>query len=305
MALNALSVSNVKDRDLQTFFAGAGKHRGNTNPAWQEMYDWSYQGNVNQIQVGAMSGVGNFGSWDGESTISPSTIQAMNAKSMSYGVFAASVAVNSYTAEEVPNYRELILDRLGFCAAGTIAKAAGIALAAAFTSNTGNHAVHGSKPLIATDHEMEGGTRSNKISAIYDRSAYLAARNGIVTWEDYQGVINDLGGAGLNVAFHTHNREAVLQSFGSSVTSSQNQLNVAGLDNVNLVECPYLADEDDVLVSTRIDGAKPFKAWERKAPELRIFNDATKGGLEVITCHLAYGFGNAGVPDGVFGITAD
>lgn len=306
MALNALSTSNVKDRDLQTFFAGGQQHVGVSNPAWEQMYDWSYQSNVNTIQMGAMSGVGKFASWSGEATISPSAIEAMDSKSLSYGIFAASVAVNPYVAAEVPGYRDLILSRLGFAAASTIHSAAGIALAGSFTSSSGNDKVHATKPLIAADHEMVGGTRSNKISSAYDRAAFLAARNGMTTWQDYQGsMVYNLTGAGFNVAFHPSNREAVIQSFASTVTSSQNQFNVAGLDDVNLVECPYLADEDDVLVSTRIDGSKPFKAWERQAPTLSIGYDASKGGLEIITCHLAYGFGNGGTPDGVFGITAD
>ncbi|MFO0749134.1 MAG: hypothetical protein U1F43_26250 [Myxococcota bacterium] len=85
---------------------------------------------------------------------------------------------------------------------------------------------------------MVGGTRSNKISSIYDRAAYLTARNGIATWDDYQGggMVYDLSGAGLFVTYHPNNREAVKQSFLSSVTSSQQQYNVASEDDVTTVE---------------------------------------------------------------------
>lgn len=303
MATSALSVSNHKLRLTTSFFEGVGQTRALRDPTWMDTFDWRFD-KANQLLAAAMTGIPSYSTWTEGSTISPGAIASLDPKNMTYVAYAASVAFGPLTPDEIPNYREGVLAKLGFSAMSTIFEAAAAAKADAFTENTGNHEVHGDKALFATDHEQASGTRSNKIASSFDRAAYLTARNGMMTWENYQGQIFDLTGAGVTIEYHPNNDEAVKQAILSSVTSSQGQYNVAGDDDVTFVRNPYFEDADDVIVQTRVVGEKPFVGWERLPPTMFVGRD-TANVNEVVTIVMAYGFGNKGTPDGAFGITSD
>ena len=304
MATNALSVSNVKQRLVMSMFEGANQNRALSEAAWMDTFDWRYDQDRKQIDAAAMTGIPSFSSWTEGNNISPSGITSLDTKSLTYVALAASVVFGPFTPSEIPNYKALVMRKLGFSTISTIYEAAAAAKADAFTENTGNHEVHGDKALFATDHEMSGGTRGNKIvSAVFDRPTYLVGRNGMMTWNNYQGQVFDLTAAGLSIEYHVNNDEAVKQAILSRVTSDQQQYNVANEDNVVFVRNPYFEEEDDVIMQTRIEGEKAFLGWERLPPTMYVGRD-TANVNEVVTVVMGYAFGNKGTPDGVFGVSA-
>lgn len=305
MATSALSVSNVKQRLALVMFEGANNNQALQDAGWMDTFDWRYDQDRKQIDAAAMTGIPSFSNWNEVADVTPSGITSLDQKNFTYVALAASVTFGPLTPSEIPNYRQLVLRKLGFSTISTIYETAASAKADAFTETTGNHAVHGTKSLFATDHEMVGGTRSNKIvSATFDRAAYLAGRNGMRTHNNYQGQVFDLTAAGISVEYHTNNDEAVKQAILSKVTSDQQQINIAANDKVRFIANPYFEDEDDVILGTEIEGEKAFLGWERLPPTMFVGRDS-KNVNEQVTIVMAYGFGSKGVPDGAFGITAD
>ncbi len=300
MATQALSYTNAKERYVAAFFEGAGTHVSVQNQSWAKTFDWRFDANVAAIQSAPITGIGDFSSWNKTDTVSASTIAALDPQILTYVAYAAKVNFDPFTADEIRGYREGVLGQMGFAAASTINEAASAIKASAFTANM----VHGTLPLFATTHEKASGTRSNKYAGVFDRAAYLSMRNGMVTWNNYQGQVMNLTGAGLTIEFHPNNREAVFQAVKSPVTSSQGQLNIAAQDNVELIENEYYDDNDDVIMETKIPGRQPFIAWQRMAPRMGVAME--NGGLtESVTVVFGYVFGAKGVPDGAFGATSD
>lgn len=300
MATSALSTSNHKRRLQKSYFEGANQAASVRNQQWTITFDWRYDKNAAAILSSAMTGIPDFSTWDKSATISASSIASLDAATITYVAYAAKVSFDPFTPDEIEGYREGVMRKLGFSGASTISEAAAAIKADAFTTNM----VHGTKPLFSTTHERASGTRSNKGSTGFDRAAFLAGRNALVTWTNYQGQNYNLTGAGLAVEYHPDNNEAVKQAIRSPTTSSQNQVNVAADEDVIFIENPYLDDEDDVIVHCRVEGEQPFVAWERMAA--RAYFDTENGGaIDTATIVFGYAFAAKGTPDGAFGITDD
>lgn len=300
MATSALSYTNAKQRYTAAFMEGVNQNVAVQNQAQMSTFDWRYDENVAAIQSAPYTGIGALSTWNKSDTISASAIEALDPQVITYVAYVAKLNFDPFTPSEINGYRDSCVRKLGFAAASTIAEAAAAIKASAFTTNM----VHGTKPLFSTTHEKASGTRSNKYSGTFDRTAYLSMRNGMVTWTGYQGQVTNLTGAGLTCEFHPDNREAAYQAIKSRVTSNQEQYNVAADDNVVMIENEYYDDADDVILETRIPDAKPFGAWQRMAP--RMFTDVENGGaIECVTVVMGYVFYAKGVPDGAFGATSD
>lgn len=296
MATAALSTSNVKRKLTKAFMEGAGQHVSVKNQNWAQTFRWRYERDQAALVNAPMTGVGDFSTWDKSATISPSTVAALDPKTITYVAYAAKVTFDPFTPSEIEGYRESVIRKLGFSAASTINEAAAAIKAAAFTTNM----VHGTKPLFATDHERASGTRSNKVTGTFNRSAYLTMRNGFFTWTNYQGQIHDLSGAGFTVEYHPDNEEAVHQAIRSRLTSDQQQINIAADDDVVFVRNAYLDATDDVILGTRVPDEQAFTAWERLPPQMYL--DTENGGaIDTVTIVMGYAFEGTGLPDGAFG----
>lgn len=299
MATSAFSTSNVKRTLTKAFIEGAGNHVDVRNQTWTRTFRWRYD-NAAALIDAPWTGLGNYSTWNKSDTINASSFAALDPQTHTYVAYVAKIAFDPFTPDEIPGYREGCMRKLGFSAASTISEAAAAIKAAAFTDNV----VHGTKPLFSTTHERASGTRSNKYSGSWDRTAYITIRNGMQTWTNYQGQIYDLTGAGYGIEFHPDNEEAVVQSVKSRVTSDQLQVNIAADDNVLFIKNPYYEDEDDVIVHTLIPDEQAFGAWERKAPQMYV--DTENGGaVDTVTVVMGYAFYAVGVPDGAFGATND
>ena len=269
MGTTAFSTDNVKRRLAQAWFEGSNQNVAVANQDWTMCFDWRYDKNVAGILAAAMTGIPDYSEWNKSDTLSPQAIAALDAKTVTYVAYAATVNFDPFTPDEIPDYEASVMRKLGFSAAATINEAAAGVKADAFTTNS----VHGSKHLFATNHEMVGGTRGNLVtSATFDRAAYLSARNGMITWKNYQGQNYDLSGAGLCVEYHPDNDEAVKQAILSRVTSDQGQVNIAADDAVTFIRNPYYDETDDVVVCTKVEGERrgePGNAWRRVSTRRR------------------------------------
>lgn len=300
MATSALSHTNAKQRLTAAFMEGAGQSVSVKDQSWTKTFEWRFDDNVAAIQSAPYTGIGAVATWDKSSTISASPIAALDAQIITYLAYAACVKFDPFTPNEIVGYRESVLAELGFAAASGIAEAAAAIKASAFTANM----VHGTKPLFATDHEKASGTRANKYSGVFDRTAYLSMRNGMVTWPSYQGHIANYTGAGLTCEFAPANREAATQAIKSLTTSAQGQINVAAGDNVTMIENEYFDDSDDVILGTLVPGKRAFGAWQRMAPQL--FTGIENGGaIETVTVVMGMVFYARGTPDGAYGCSSN
>lgn len=303
MATSDLSTSNVIQTLTTSFVEGAGANVSVSDQAWADTFDWRYESNVGAIQSSPMTGIPDIGTWDKSATIAAANMKALAPRTITYTAFAAKFNFDPFTPDEIPNYESDVMWKLGFSTASTISEAAASIKADAFTVNGLSH---GNKPLFAVDHEQLASlasTRSNKVSTGFDRAAYLAVRSGMLAWQNYQGQITNLTGAGYTIECHPASEDAVKQAILSPVTSNMGQVNIAASDNVGFCVNPYLDDEGDVIVHNKIAGMKPFIAWERMAP--RIFLDTENGGaIRSATVVFGYAFSTKGIPDGAFGISA-
>lgn len=298
MATSSFSTSNVYDTVVASFFEGAAQSVAAKSPQWEETFDWE-DGVASAKRLAPMTGIGDMATWDKTSAIDPQSPAALDPQAWTYVAWAARVRLGIFQVEEIPNYRQAVLNKAGFSAMSTIAEAAASAKADGFTVNQ----VHGTKPFFATNHERASGTRSNKIATAYDRTAYNAARDGMATWTNYQGQNYNLTGAGLAIEYYPTNRQNVVSSVRSGLTSDQNQFNVAAMDDVIFVENPHLDSASDVIMHSRVPGSRGFKAWKRKG--MTIFADRGESDVqEQYTIVFAYGFRAGATPDGAFGITA-
>lgn len=299
MATAAFSISNVKRSLTRAFIEGAGHHVDVRNQAWTKTFRWRYDKAAAIIDA-PWTGLGNYGTWDKSATINASTFAALDPQTHTYVAYAAKISFDPFTSDEIDGYREGCMRKLGFSAASTISEAAAAIKAAAFTTAM----VHGTKALFATDHERASGTRSNKVSATYDRAAQITMRNGFKTWTNYQGQVYDLSGAGLAIEYHPDNAEAVIQATQSALTSDQQQINILSRDTYTYVENPYFDDADDVICHTLVPDEQAFGAWERMAPKM--YTDTENGGaIDTVTVVMGYAFYGVGTPDGAFGCTND
>lgn len=299
MGTTAFSTDNVKRKLATSWFEGANQNVAVANQSWALTFDWRYDRNVAGILAAAMTGIPDYSSWNKSDTLSPQAIAALDAKTITYVAYAATVNFDPFTPDEIPDYEASVMRKMGFSAASTISEAASSVKADSFSTNS----VHGSKHLFATDHEMVGGTRGNLISsAVADRAAYISGRNGMITWKNYQAQNYDLTGGGISVEYHPDNDENVKQAILSRVTSAEGQINVANEDNVTFVRNPYLDSTSDVILGTKVEGDRAYGAWERMAP--RLYTDTTNGGaIRQATIIFGYAFYTKGTPDGAFGIT--
>lgn len=292
MATSSFSTSNVKDTMVAAFFSGAGTVKMD----WEETFDWR-DDQVAAIRKAPWAGIGNFGTWDGKADLTQDEPDALDAQPMTYVIYAVQVRLSMFDLEEVPNIRAETLRKIGFSAASTVAAAAASAKANGFTVAD----CHGSKTLLATNHEVRGGgTRSNKITAALDRASFLLATNMVEKWKNYDNQLHDLSGAGYFLEFPTDLKETAKQALRSSVTSSQNQYNAAADEDVQFVKNGYLGDANDWFVSVRAPGFKPWLGWRRK--KLMIVGDWDRRNMrDIYNVVVAVGFGNKGVPDGIVG----
>jgi phage major head subunit gpT-like protein len=118
-------------------------------------------------------------------------------------------------------------------------------------------------------------------------------------WADYQGLKMDVVAmGGFYLVIPPGLEEAAGQALGSSVTSDQMQLNMAGSYGIDTIVWNHLTDADNWFLVSK--AMSPLIFWERSAPDLQIeIDEDSKAGKYSLDFAIASAV-NA-IPDGIVG----
>jgi len=299
----ALSTSNVKSIAVERYFEGVA----NVNPAWRSVFNIITK-DAASMRIAAMTGVASPPTWDGVADLTDVAIDApgaSNGTSLSYQAYATSVAIGKYDIKDLPDIVSMAARKLGMSVESKRAELAWTLVAAinAGTTQITNPGT-GNVDFIATTHDTATTTRANLVNTALDRSAFLTAIQAAREWVNYQDQITDWAQMHKFLLVPAELEATAHQIVGSQHTSSNLQLNTAGMYNTTVVVAPYLTDATDWAIS--VDPASGFAAplnyWQRSEPEFRVIvdQDNLKVRLQVDFADVA---AVAPLPDGYYGAT--
>jgi hypothetical protein len=263
---------------------------------WAQAYDFR-RDDIADLRISPISGVSQIPTWDGGSDLPVQGLEALNPQAVAYEAFGVQVRVNKYDAKDVPESTTTLPQRIGVATASTYAARAANVLNNAFGTVTTSY---DGLALCSTVHTVKGGgTRSNKLSSALDATAIMAAIALFRNWADYQGLKMDVVAmGGFYLVIPPGLEEAAGQALGSSVTSDQMQLNMAGSYGIDTIVWNHLTDADNWFLVSK--AMSPLIFWERSAPDLQIeIDEDSKAGKYSLDFAIASAV-NA-IPDGIVG----
>ena len=299
----ALSTSNLKSIAVQRYFEGIAQ----VNPAWRRVFNIITRDEAS-LRISAMSGVPSPGTWDGVADVGDVAIDApgsANGTSLTYQAYNASVGIGVYDMKDIPEIVGLASRKLGM---SVESKRAELAWALPAAINAGTTSITdpagGAKDFIAADHSTAAATRSNLVTTALDRSSFLVAIRAAREWLNYQDQITDWAMQPKFLLVPAELEATAHQIVGSMHTSSNLQLNTAGMYNTTVVVSPYFTDATDwsLTVDPASGFAAPLNYWQRSEPVFRtiVDQDNWKVRLQV---HFADVAAVAPLPDGYYGAT--
>ena len=223
-------------------------------------------------------------------------LEALTPQLVQYEKFGLQVRVDKYDAKDVPESTTTLPQRIGVATASTYAAKAAEVLAGAFSTSTTS--VDG-LPLCADNHVTKIGTRSNKLTTGLDSAAIMAAIAMFRRWRDYQGLPRDVvAEGGFYLIIPPDLEEAAGQALGSSVTSDQMQVNMAGSYGIDTIVWNHLTDADNWFLVSK--AGSPLIFWERSAPDLQVqIDEDSKAGK--YSLDFAISSAVSALPDGIVG----
>jgi len=284
------SNQNVKQTIVERFFEGIYQ----VSEQWAQAYDYRTN-DIADLRISPISGVSSIPKWNG-GDLPVQELEALTPQLVQYEKYGVQVRVDKYDAKDVPESTTVLPQRIGVATAQAYAAKAAEVLNNAFTTATTS--VDG-LALCSTTHTTKIGTRSNKLTTALDSAAIMAAIKMFRTWRDYQGMPRDfVNEGGFYLIIHPELEEAAGQALGSSVTSDQMQLNMAGSYGIDTIIWNQLTDETDWFLVSK--STSPIGFWERSAPDLQVqIDEDSKAGKYSLDFAIS-SFVSA-LPDGIVG----
>ena len=296
----ALTTSNVKRIAVESFFEGLAI----VSDDWRTFCDFRTD-DVPALRFAAMTGLGNFGTWDGSSDLATQLVDTPghDGTTLSYTQYGYQVRLSKADVADIPNIVSESSKKVGVSLANTYANLAYTNLEAGMSSLTTGDG----KALFATDHTKASGTRSNKATSALDRSAFLAAIQNYRSWQNYQSQPYDLTMGGFVLVVPPALEETAKQIIRSPYTlttvtttgsPSQGEANVAGDYGTEVVVSPHLTDANDWFLMSKLE--RTLKVWERFSPSLSTVVDEDDKRIK-ISVDFALATGVNAQPDGAYG----
>lgn len=291
----APTLDDVKTTYTQAYLQGTTMVPNN----WRPMYEWKTD-QVPVLRVSAYTGVGEPPEWDGASDITYTSAEDLGNTLLQGVDYALQVRIKRRDLKFVTDIAADLGKRLGIAFQslyGTVA--------AAVLNNAFGTTVSGDGLSLCNDaHTKRIGTRDNKLTSAFDRTAFFTALALARNWEDYEGVDYDLGDLGWYLAFPNTtagNEEAVTTVFGSALSSSNMQINAAGNYNVSGVGWAKITDSTYWFMVSKAE--TPLIFWEEDAPEDYTTIDEDNLGTKItVACSIKAGV--KPTPDGIIGSDA-
>ena len=289
MATN-FSNQNVKQTVVERFFEGLFS----VSEQWAQAYDYR-RNDIADLRISPITGVSSIPNWNG-GDLPVQELEALTPQLVQYEKFGLQVRVDKYDAKDVPESTTTLPQRIGVATASTYAAKAAEVLAGAFSTSTTS--VDG-LPLCADNHVTKIGTRSNKLQTGLDSAAIMAAIAMFRRWRDYQGRPRDVvAEGGFYLIIPPDLEEAAGQALGSSVTSDQMQVNMAGSYGIDTIVWNHLTNEDNWFLVSK--AGSPLIFWERSAPDLQVqIDEDSKAGK--YSLDFAISSAVSALPDGIVG----
>ena len=282
--------TNVKQTVVERFFEGLFS----VSEQWAQAYDYR-RNDIADLRISPITGVSSIPNWNG-GDLPVQELEALTPQLVQYEKFGLQVRVDKYDAKDVPESTTTLPQRIGVATASTYAAKAAEVLAGAFSTSTTS--VDG-LPLCATNHVTKIGTRSNKLTTGLDSAAIMAAIAMFRRWRDYQGLPRDVvAEGGFYLIIPPDLEEAAGQALGSSVTSDQMQVNMAGSYGIDTIVWNHLTDADNWFLVSK--AGSPLIFWERSAPDLQVqIDEDSKAGK--YSLDFAISSAVSALPDGIVG----
>ena len=289
MATN-FSNQNVKQTVVERFFEGLFS----VSEQWAQAFDYR-RNDIADLRISPITGVSSIPKWNG-GDLPVQELEALTPQLVEYEKYGVQVRVDKYDAKDVPESTTTLPQRIGVATASTYAAKAAEVLAGAFSTSTTS--VDG-LALCATNHTTAIGTRSNKLTTALDSAAIMAAIAMFRRWRDYQGLPRDVvAEGGFYLIIPPDLEEAAGQALGSSVTSDQMQVNMAGSYGIDTIVWNHLTDEDNWFLVSK--AGSPLIFWERSAPDLQVqIDEDSKAGK--YSLDFAISSAVSALPDGIVG----
>ena len=282
--------TNVKQTVVERFFEGLFS----VSEQWAQAYDYR-RNDIADLRISPITGVSSIPKWNG-GDLPVQELEALTPQLVEYEKYGVQVRVDKYDAKDVPESTTTLPQRIGVATASTYAAKAAEVLAGAFSTSTTS--VDG-LALCATNHTTAIGTRSNKLETALDSAAIMAAIAMFRRWRDYQGLPRDVvAEGGFYLIIPPDLEEAAGQALGSSVTSDQMQVNMAGSYGIDTIVWNHLSDADNWFLVSK--SGSPLIFWERSAPDLQVqIDEDSKAGK--YSLDFAISSAVSALPDGIVG----
>tara|TARA_R110002020_G_scaffold351287_1_gene564530 strand:- start:2801 stop:3685 length:885 start_codon:yes stop_codon:yes gene_type:complete len=289
----ALSFDNVKERVLERVFEGLAA----VDDQWTKVFK-IHQLDAAGLRIASMEGIGDLPTWDGTSSITTASVDAMGAKDISYVAKGISAHVGYLDERDIPNLVSDAARKIGVSVASTQASQAYTAMNQAFGSLT----TADGKALYATDHTTTSGTRSNLGTSALSTTAVMAAVTSLNQWVNFQDqkFPQAMNGEKLYLCVNPSLYATAVQIAQSQFTDSNLQVNAARGLNIEVIQSPHLGALDWHLVVDPMVNGGPFVAFDRMPLEVVTTRDQDTKTLK-ITATYAMGVSAHPDPTGAFG----
>ena len=286
---------------MEAFFEGLAIVSDN----WRAFMDFRTD-DVPALRLAAMTGIGDFGSWDGVSDLSINTIDrpGHDGVTLSYSQYGYQVRISKADVADVPGIVGEAAKKVGVSLANTYANLAYSRLNAGFG---GGSTVGSGNQLFSNSHTRASGTRSNWSNSALDRSAFMAAITAYRNWTNYQSQPFDLTSGGFCLvvppALEETAKQIVRSPFAlttvdTSGSASQGETNIAGDYGTEVIVSPHLTDTNNWFLMSKLE--RTIKVWERFSPSIATNVDEDDRRVK-ISVDFALATGVNAQPDGAFG----
>ena len=297
----ALTTTNVKRVAVESFFEGLAVVSDN----WRSFMDFRTD-DVPALRLAAMSGLGNFGVWDGTADLSEENIDrpAHDGVTLSYSQYGYQVRISKADVADVPGIIGEAGKKVGVSLANTYANLAYTRLNLGFG---GGSTVGSGNQLFTPTHTRAAGTRTNHTSSALDRSAFMGAIQAYRDWTNYQSQPYDLTAGGFCLvvppALEETAKQIVRSPFAlTTITTTgapaQGETNIAGDYGTEVVVSPHLTDANNWFLMSKLE--RTIKIWERFSPSIATTVDEDNRMVK-ISVDFALATGVNAQPDGAYG----
>lgn len=297
----ALTTSNVKQISVEAFMEGLAVVSDN----YRGFMDFRTD-DVPALRLAAMTGLGNFSTWDGASDLSVNTIDrpGHDGVTLSYSQYGYQCRISKADVADVPGIVGEASKKIGVSLANTYAN---LAYGLLNTGFGGGPTVGSGNQLFSPTHTRASGTRSNWSNSALDRAAFMSAITAYRSWTNYQSQPYDLTAGGFCLVVPPALEETAKQivrspfaltTVASAGAPSQGESNIAGDYGTEVIVSPHLTDTNNWFLMSKLE--RTCKVWERFSPSIATTIDEDDKRVK-ISVDFAIATGVNAQPDGAYG----